>query len=62
MAYREVQQEIRKEIGKANRKVERSLAKNARKTGKSNRKFYTYIKSKTSNRVGVWPLLGRMDW
>ena len=58
IAYREVQEEIRKEIGKAKRKVERSLAKNARKTGKSNRELYAYIKSKTSNRVGVGLLLG----
>ena len=55
IAYREVQKEIRKEIGKAKRKVEKNLAKNAKKNPK---KFYSYLKSKTSNRVGVGPLLG----
>jgi signal recognition particle subunit SEC65 len=54
-AYQEVQKEIRKEIKKAKRKLERSLAKKAKKNPK---KFYSYLKSKTSNRVSVGPLMG----
>ena len=54
-AYQEVQKEIRKEIKKAKRKLERSLAKKAKKDPK---KFYSYLKSKTSNRVSVGPLRG----
>ena len=55
LAYQEVQREIRKEIKKAKRKLEKSLAKNARKDPK---RFYSYLKSKTSNRVSVGPLMG----
>ena len=55
LAYQEVQKEIRKEIKKAKRKLEKSLAKKARKDPK---RFYSYLKSKTSNRVSVGPLMG----
>ena len=55
LAYKEVQKEIKKEIRKAKRKVEKDLAKKAKKNPK---KFYAYLKSKTSNRVGVGPLSG----
>ena len=55
LAYQEVQKEIKKLIRKAKRKLERSLAKKAKKDPK---KFYSYIKSKTSNRVSVGPLVG----
>ena len=54
-AYQEVQREIRKEIKKAKRKLERSLAKKAKKDPK---KFYSYMKSKTANKVRVGPLVG----
>ena len=42
---------MKKQVRKAKRKLERSLVKK----GKKNRKqFYSYLKSKTSNRVSVW--------
>ena len=55
LAYKEVQKEIKREIKKAKRKVEKDLAKKAKKNPKM---FYAYLKSKTSNRVGVGPLRG----
>ena len=48
-------QEIKKLIRKAKRKLERNLAKKAKKDPK---KFYSYLKGKTSNRVSVGPLVG----
>ena len=55
LAYQEVQREIRKEIKKTKRKLEKGLAKKARKDPK---RFYSYLKSKTCNRVSVGPLMG----
>ena len=55
MAYNEIQMEIKREVKKAKRKLEKDLAKKAKKNPK---KFYAYLKSKTSNRVGVGPLMG----
>jgi hypothetical protein len=55
VAYQEVQKELRKQIRKAKRKLEKDLAKKAKKNPK---KFYGYLKSKTSNRVSVGPLMG----
>ena len=55
MAYNEIQREIKREVKKAKRKLEKDLAKKAKKNPK---KFYAYLKSKTSNRVGVGPLMG----
>jgi hypothetical protein len=55
MAYQEVQKELKKQIRKAKRKLEKDLAKKAKKNPK---KFYAYMKSKTSNRVSVGPLVG----
>ena len=50
LAYQEVQKEVKKQVRKAKRMLERSLVKK----GKKNRKqFYSYLKSKTSNRVSV---------
>ena len=56
MAYQEVQKEIRKQIRKAKKKLERNLARRSKMDPK---KFYSYLKSKTSNRVSVGPLVGR---
>ena len=55
LSYQEVQKEIKKLIRKAKRKLERNLAKKAKKDPK---KFYSYLKSKTSNKVSVGPLVG----
>ena len=55
LAYQEVQKELKKQIRKAKRKLEKDLAKKAKKNPK---KFYAYMKSKTSNRVSVGPLVG----
>ena len=56
MAYQEIQKEIRKQIRKAKKKLERNLARRSKMDPK---KFYSYLKSKTSNRVSVGPLVGR---
>ena len=55
LAYQEVQREMRKEIKKTKRKLEKGLAKKARKDPK---RFYSYLKSKTCNRVSGGPLMG----
>ena len=55
IAYQEVQQEIKKMIRKAKRNLERSLARQAKKDPK---RFFSYLKRKTSNRVSVGPLVG----
>ena len=44
---------MKKEVRQAKKKLERKLAKDAKKNSK---KFYSYLKKKTSNRVTVGPL------
>ena len=53
MAYKRVEKEVKDSVRKAKKKFERNLAKDARKNPKA---FYTYLKSKTSNRQSVGPL------
>ena len=55
VAYQEVQREIKRQIRRAKRKLERSLAKKGKKNSK---RFHAYMKSKTSNKVSVGPLMG----
>ena len=55
LAYQEVQKELKKAIRKAKRKLEKDLAKKAKKNPK---KFFSYMRTKTANRVSVGPLLG----
>ena len=55
LAYQEVQKELKKMIRKAKRKLEKDLARKAKKNPK---KFFSYMKSKTANRVSVGPLVG----
>ena len=54
-AHQELQKELRSQIKRAKRKLERDLARKAKKDPK---KFYAYMKSKISNRVSVGPLKG----
>ena len=53
-AYKRVQDEVRKAVKNAKKNFERKLAKDARKN--NTKPFYSYMKRKTSNRVGVGPL------
>ena len=50
--YCEAEKPVPKEIRKAKRAVEQDLAANT----SDSKKFYTYIRSKTSTRTGVGPL------
>ena len=50
--YTEAEKGVRKKIRKAKRTVEQDLAANA----SNSKKFYSYIRSKTSTRTGVGPL------
>ena len=52
-AYKKVQSDVKKAIKQAKMKLEKSLAKAAKRKPK---KFYSYLKNKTSNRVSVGPL------
>ena len=54
LAYKKVQDEVRKAVKNAKKNFERKLAKDARKNNE--KPFYSYMKKKTSNRVGVGPL------
>ena len=51
--YKEVEKSVRKAVRNAKRNFERKLAANAKKDPKA---FYTYLKTKTSNRENVGPL------
>lgn len=53
-AYKKVQDEVRKAVKNAKKNFEKKLAKEARKN--NTKPFYSYMKRKTSNRVGVGPL------
>lgn len=53
-AYKRVQEEVRKAVRNAKKNFERKLAKEARRN--NTKPFYSYMKKKTSNRVGVGPL------
>jgi hypothetical protein len=53
-AYKKVQDEVRKAVKNAKKNFEKKLAKDARKN--NTKPFYSYMKKKTSNRVGVGPL------
>ena len=53
LAYKKVEREVRAIVRKAKRKLERKIAKEARRKPKQ---FYSYIKSKTSNRQSVGPI------
>ena len=55
LAYQSLQKEVKKQIRMAKRKLERSIAKKAKKNPKQ---FYAHMKSKTSNKVNVVPLMG----
>ena len=52
-AYKAFEKETTKAVKNAKRKFERKLAKDAKKNPKE---FYSYMKSKTSNRESVGPL------
>lgn len=52
-AYKKVEKEVKDAVRKAKKKFERNLAKDARRNPKA---FYSYLKSKTSNRQSVGPL------
>ena len=53
LAYKRVERETKKLVLQAKRKFERKLAKEAKKKPKM---FYSYLKSKTSNKSSVGPL------
>ena len=53
-AYKKVQDEVRKAVKNAKKNFEKKLAKDVRKN--NTKPFYSYMKKKTSNRVGVGPL------
>ena len=53
LAYKRVEAETRRLVRQAKRKFEKKLAKEAKRKPKM---FYSYLKSKTSNRVSVGPL------
>ena len=54
-AHKELQRELRIQIKRPKRKLERDLARKAKKDPK---KFFAYMKSKTCNRISVGPLNG----
>ena len=54
-AYKRVQEEVRKAVKNAKKNFERKLARDARKN--NTKPFYSYMKKKSSNRVGVGPLM-----
>ena len=54
MAYKKVQDEVRKAVKNAKRNFERKLAQDARKN--NTKPFYSYMKKKTCNRTTVGPL------
>ena len=51
--YTELEKKVKKGTRKAKKNYERNLAKNAKSNPKQ---FYSYLKSKTSNRESVGPL------
>ena len=53
-AYKKVQAEVRKAVKNSKKNFERKLAKDARKN--NSKPFYSYMKKKTSNKVGIGPL------
>ena len=53
-AYKEVQKQVQKSVKNAKRKLERKLAKNRKKNNKT---YFSYVKSKTKNKVSVGPLV-----
>ena len=53
-AYKDVQKEVQKSVKKAKRKLERKIAKDKKKNSKA---YYSYVKSKTKNRVSIGPLV-----
>ena len=53
LAYKKVENEVKSIVRNAKRNFEKKLAKNVKKNSKS---FYSYLKSKTSNRSSVGPL------
>ena len=54
IAFKKVQDEVKKAVKNAKRNFEKKLAKDARKN--NTKPFYSYMKKKTDNRVGVGPL------
>ena len=53
LAYKAIEKEVQKSVKQAKRKYERNLAKKAKQNPKE---FYSYLKSKTSNKDTVGPL------
>ena len=53
LAYKSFEKEVQKAVKKAKRKYERNLAKHAKQNPKE---FYSYLKTKTSNKESVGPL------
>ena len=53
MAYKSVEKEVQKSVRRAKRNYERNLAKHAKKNPKE---FYSYLKSRTTNKQTVGPL------
>jgi hypothetical protein len=53
LAYKNVEKTVQKSVRRAKKKFERNLAKNAKKSPKA---FYSYLRTKTSNKVSVGPL------
>ena len=54
MAYKQVQDEVKKSVKNAKRNFEKKLAKDAHRN--NTKPFYSYMKKRTNNRVGVGPL------
>ena len=53
LAYKNVEKTVQKSVRRAKQKFERNLAKNAKKSPKA---FYSYLRTKTSNKETVGPL------
>ena len=53
LSYKSVEKTVQKSVRRAKQKFERNLAKNAKKNPKS---FYSYLRTKTSNKETVGPL------
>ena len=54
LAYKQIQSEVRKAVRNAKRNFERKLAREANKN--NTKPFYSYMKKRTCNKVGVGPL------
>ena len=56
MAYKKVEDEVKKAVRNAKKAFEKKLVKDFKKNKKNTKPFYSYLKGKTSNRVSVGPL------